>query len=273
METYVASSAVLQSLAEGMRTLFQDHDITRPVDGALLDLSLEEAYDVQSRYIALRAADGEQPVGWKVGCTSRAVQGQFGLTTPVHGRLLRPHMHENGAHLPYSGFHGCAVEPELVLVMAERVSDPDLPDADLVAAIGEVRPGIELHNYTFMHGPPSSQELIASNAIHAGLVIGGPGLPAADMDLAMEGVGLWVNGVLATSALAAEILGAGPLASLRWLVTRLRESGRVLEPGELVIPGSPVGLVRVSAGDSVTARFTTAGRCEARFDSEVSGPP
>ena len=80
----------------------------------------------------------------------------------------------------------------------------------------------------------------------------------------MEGVGVWRNGELVTSGIGAEIMG-GPLVSLRWLVNHLVRRGEALRAGQLVIPGSPVGLVSVEPGDRVTAGFTHVGRVEAEF--------
>ena len=89
----------------------------------------------------------------------------------------------------------------------------------------------------------------------------------------MEGVGVWRNGELVTSGIGAEIMG-GPLVSLRWLVNHLVRRGEVLRAGQLVIPGSPVGLVPVGPGDRVTARFTHVGRVAAEFrGADAVGTP
>lgn len=53
--------------------------------------------------------------------------------------------------------------------------------------------------------------------------------------------------------------------SLRWLVNHLVRRGEALRAGQLVIPGSPVGLVSVEPGDRVTAGFTHVGWVEAEF--------
>ena len=90
------------------------------------------------------------------------------------------------------------------------------------------------------------------------------------MDL--EGVGLFVNGVLADSGIGAEVMG-GPLDSLRWLVNHLVRRGEVLRAGQLVIPGSAVGLISVGPGDRVAARFTHLGGVEAVFRGDHAGGP
>jgi 2-keto-4-pentenoate hydratase len=228
------------------------------------ELDLAAAYAVQDLLVADRVAAGEVVVGRKVGCTSRAVQEQFGLTQPVTARLLRPHVHDSGVRLRAAEFVNCAVEAELVLTLGASPDPADLSDEALQSCVASVSAGIEVHHYVFAHGAPTSQELIASNALHGAVVLD-HGRALAGVDVAMDGVGLWVNGALRASALQAEILGRGPWESLRWLVRHLAADGRRLEPGELVLPGSAVPLVSVAAGDVVQARFTSFGSCEVTF--------
>jgi len=255
----------LDALAAELLGVFRDHRLVRRTDVEIGSLSLDEAYGVQSRVIAARTGAGERPAGWKVGCTSRAIQGQFGLTEPVRGCLMRPHLHRSGTTLIAAHYLGCAVEPEFVFRIAKTIEPSELADDQLLGSIAAVSAGIEVHNYTFVHGLPTSQELIASNAIHAAQIVSDEGRPAHSVDLAMEGVGLWVNGRLVASGIGAEIMGTGPLDSLRWLARHLDRVGRRVEAGELVIPGSAVGLVHVAAGDSVEARFASLGSCHATF--------
>ena len=68
-------------------------------------------------YLEARLAKGERVVGYKVGCTSRAIREQFGLTEPICGRLMAPHVYRGDVTLSWNQFCRCAVEPELVMVM------------------------------------------------------------------------------------------------------------------------------------------------------------
>ncbi|MFH1269240.1 MAG: hypothetical protein ABIK89_26220 [Planctomycetota bacterium] len=243
------------------------HEGTQPKpEGSLAidELSVQEAYEVQKLVIDARVAGGERVVGYKVGCTSRAIRRQFGLAEPICGRLLAPHVHHGNAVLDWRDFHSCAVEPELVLTIGRDLADEVGEEADLTGAIECVSPGIEVHNYRFRFGPPMLQELIASNGIHACLVVGEPAAAPGSFDWDLEGMGLFVSGELAASGIGAEILG-GPMRSLGWLVNHLVRRGGRLEAGQLVIPGSAVELVSVALGDRITARFTHAGAVEAMF--------
>src|SRR5262245_10254559 len=115
-------------------------------------LSLDDAYEVQRRVIAARAAEGEQVVGYKVGCTSRAIRRQFGLTEPVCGRLMSPHVHHGDTALDWSAYRGPAVEPEFVFVMGKDLTDEVGESEPLTDAVDFVSPGIEVHHYRFRFG-------------------------------------------------------------------------------------------------------------------------
>jgi len=230
----------------------------------MASLSLDDAYEIQWRVIAARIAEGESVVGYKVGCTSKAIRQQFGLSEPICGKLMAPHIHYANAVLNWNDYVQCAVEPEFVLSIGEDVKAEVEDETELLDVIEWVAPGIEVHNYKFWFGEPTSQELIASNGIHAGLVIGEQRIPPIDLDFDLEGVGIFRNGALASSGIGAEIMG-GPLKSLRWLANHLLRHVQHLEAGQFVIPGSAVELVSVEPDDRITARFTRVGSVSATF--------
>lgn len=262
-----ASVEVLEAHATEMLGIFQQHHLVRATDHELPELDLEAAYEVQGLVIARRTAAGERPVGFKVGCTSRAVQSQFGLHQPIHGRVMAPHVHPSGSRLDVTPYVACAIEPEFVLHLAHPIDASDTSDDALRAAIRGVSPGIEVHEHRFFHGAPSSQELVASNGLHTELVVSDEVHPVGGQDLALEGIGVWRNGELVASGIGAEIQG-GPLESLRWLVQELERREQTLDAGSIVIPGSATALIDVDAGDHVEVRFTHFGACHASFLGE-----
>ena len=208
------------------------------------DLSIDQAYQIQDRVAEKRIGRGESVVGYKVGCTSAAIREQFSLDAPIMGRLFAPYVHGEGVNLFWDDFVNCAIEPELVLKMKTDLYGKNLDDQALLDAIEYVSPGIEVHHFRFWFSPNTSQELIASNGIHAGLVLGAQQAPAHNLDFKSEMFRVFKDNMLVTEAPACEIMG-GVLNSLRWLVTFLSKRGVTLGRGSLVIPGSPVELVDV----------------------------
>ena len=254
----------LQPFAATFHRLFEEHRFQHAGAESIERLSLDDAYAVQQMVIDARITNGEAIVGYKVGCTSKAIRQQFGLSEPICGCLMAPYVHHGDSVLTHSEFYNCAVEPEFVLGIGRDLTDEVGESDSLIDAIDFVSPGIEVHNYRFWFGQPTSQELIASNGIHACLVVGSQKTQPANFDWNMETVGVYVNDELAASGSGAEIMG-GPLNSLRWLVNHLVRRGENLKSGQLVIPGSPVELVAVETGDRVSAKFAHAGQVQATF--------
>jgi len=254
----------IESFATEMAGIFSRHRLNRLGTADIRRLSLDQAYAIQEKFLATRLAQGERAVGYKVGCTSPAIRTQFGLSEPICGRLMFPQVYDDGASLAFDDYVDCALEPELVLHIGSDLDGSNLENARLREAIAAVSAGIEVHNFRFWYGKPSSQELIASNGIHAALVVGRKYELLPEIDLTEERTTLLVNGVEQATGVGAEIMG-GPLESLRWLLTHLSRRNRRLHAGELVIPGSAAKLVNVSKGDVAEARITHFGSCRASF--------
>jgi len=259
------SDSTIQRFAEEILGIFRNHSLRRTSNDDIQGLSIDDAYAAQGKYLAARIATGERTVGYKVGCTSPAIRTQFGLTEPVCGRLMAPHIYHDGDRLDINEYISCALEPELVLHIGTDLDGSNLESSHLQSAIAAISPGIEVHNYRFWYGRPTHQELIASNAIHAALVVGAKHEYRPELDLTKERTALLINNVEVATGFGAEIMG-GPIESLRWLLTHLRKSKTALRMGDLVIPGSATKLVPVAAGDSAEARFTHFGSCRATFE-------
>jgi len=254
----------LEELAGIFLALFAEGRLIAQPTHPIQSMSLEDAYRVQAAVIRRRIENNERVVGYKVGCTSKAIRDQFGLTEPICGRLMEPQLHHGDTDLGFSEFTNCAVEPEFAFRMGKDVRSHELSDAHLTQMIGFVSPAVEVHNYKFWFGAPSSQELIASNGIHACLVTGDDRVDIKSIDLAQSEMSLFVSDELKASARGSEIMG-GPLVSLRWLIKHLEAEGEYLREGQWVIPGSPVQLISVSRGDCARATLSGIGSVKVCF--------
>ena len=248
----------LSILADNFIRAFYERSWGEALDPPIAKISIAEAYAVQDQVAALRVARGEEIVGYKVGCTSAAIRRQFGLQEPISGRLFRPHVHQEGAERYWGDYLNCAIEPEMVLTIGADLADTDLPDAALIDAIEHVGAGIELHHFHFWFAPPSSQELICSGGIHAGLILGRDRVSPRELSFSDELFSVRKKGEEITAARASEIMG-GPLHSLRWLVNSLTERGSMLKKGTLVIPGSPVELVVIDEDSELGVEIAGVG--------------
>lgn len=217
----------------------------------------EEAYALQMAVADLRVQRGEPIAGYKAGCLSPAVQSQLGLSSPVFGHIFGTELHKSGAVLRPQAFDGLAIEGEFAIRLTCDIPDADWLHAHARSLIASWFVVIELHNYVLRGPAPHAQQLIANNALHAGVVL--PQHEPARTDpgeLAEATVRVSRNGNTMGVA-AANSLPRGPLGSLVQLVAHLDTWGRRLRRGDLVLTGSPLPLYRVAEGDRI----------------EVCGPP
>lgn len=214
-------------------------------DGAL---DLDQGYAVQDLVAAMRIAEGDTLAGYKVGCTGPRVRAQFGMDGPIRGCLYSSELRPNGARLAHGAFANLAIEGEL----AARVG--------VGGRIVRVFPVIELHNFVFRGARSGLPELVANNGIHAGVV-----LPDASAGGDLEAAGtlkIEINGRLVEEGPAAGVPG-GPSGSLAWLERHLKAFGRALAPGQLILTGTPLGLITVRPGDQVRVVAEHLGEVEA----------
>lgn len=240
-------------------------DLNVPIDS----LSLDAAYRIQDDAIQLRMKMGEQVVGYKIGCTSKAIQQQFGLKEPINGRLMAPHVYreKDCKRINRNRFINCAIEPEMVFRIGRDLDGRHLDRDYLIRSIEYVSTGIEIHHFKFWYPAPTSQELIASNGIHAALVIGSSKVSPDALDFQTEGFRVYTDNVHVTSGNASEIMG-DPIKSLSWLVSHLAKRGEQLKAGEWVIPGSPVELVEIKQDTRLKIEIDRVGSLDVQFASE-----
>jgi 2-keto-4-pentenoate hydratase len=202
---------------------------------------------VQRQVAALRVTRGEGIAGYKIGCVSEAVQRQLGIDRPVFGHLFTTELHHSGVTLDPASFENLAIEGEFAIRIGEDVPDPNWLVQHAERAIAAVFAVIELHNNVFRGATRTAEELIANNALHAGVV-----LPLTSGSKELEDqIAVFQNGELIGTATSGTIPG-GPFASLLSISKHLASSDRWLRRGDLVLTGSPLPLYPVGPGDSIS---------------------
>lgn len=216
-------------------------------------LTLDEAYRIQLGMIGRRVAAGERQIGWKVGLTAPAIQQQFGFHEPVFGCILdsKPSGHEfRRDELIRPGF-----ESELCLRVGRRLSG-EVGIATVRGAIDAVYPSLEIIE---TRGDFTAQIALAlaDNAQQKTVVLGEP---VALGSLALETVACTVriNNQTVANGTGDAVLG-NPLNSVVWLARKLREFGRSVEPGEIIMSGSFTRQFPIAPGDRVEVEFAGVG--------------
>jgi 2-oxo-3-hexenedioate decarboxylase len=210
-------------------------------------LSLEDAYAIQKKMIALRIARGERRVGMKMGFTSRAKMVQMGVSDMIWGRLTDRMLVEDGGRISKAKFVHPRAEPEIAYLLKAPLAGPVTP-AQALAAVEAIAPAIEIIDSRFANFKFSLEDVVADNASSSAFVIGNWSKP--DIDCSNLGMLLEVDGRAAQIGSSAAILG-NPARSLAAASRMVAEHGERLEAGWIVMAGGATEAVALAAGTSV----------------------
>lgn len=214
-------------------------------------------YGVQAETLRRRLAAGQRITGVKLGLTSRAKQRTMGVDTPLTGWLTDAMALSDGL-LPAGRFIHPRAEPEIVFIMGSRLSGPDATAESALAAVAEVRAGIEIIDSRYRDFRFTLADVIADNASSGGYVIASHGVSPQDVDVVTERCALDVDGLGVGTATGAAILG-DPAYALAQAVNNLGSRGHAIEPGWIVFTGGLLDAVPLTGVSNVRARFGSLG--------------
>lgn len=243
------------------RCQLADYDAHRPGQlfaDSTAALTVEEAYAVQIAMARLRRERGERIVGYKIGCVSPVVRRQLGIEHPVFGHIFESEVFWTPAKLVYSAYRRPAIEGELAVMLGESIPSPQALQEDPHRYVQQIFPVIELHNHELRRSVGPEAELIAANALHAGLVR--PDGSASAKEAEGQDVAVWINGEQKGHA------RADPTATLEALAERLAAYGIPLAAGDLLLTGSPLPLFPVASGDSIRVQWGDTAVVEATME-------
>jgi 2-oxo-3-hexenedioate decarboxylase/2-keto-4-pentenoate hydratase len=226
-----------------------------------------EGYQVQRALHDLLLPSAGPLVGYKIGCTSKVMQQYLDIPHPCGGGVFARGVHDSGVDLRAADYVRVGVECEIAVKLARDLPPAAAPftDADVAGAIEAYLPAIEIVDDRYAQwetlGAPT---LIADDFFAAGCVLGAPVARSAAPDLAAVTGVARINGKEAGRGTGADVLGH-PHHALAWLANHLASEGRGLHRGQIVLTGSLVKTLWLSAGDHAVMELEGLGTVEASF--------
>ncbi len=234
------------------------------------DMSVDDAYGIQAKWMAIKQAEGREIRGYKIGLTSRAMQITMQIDEPDYGTLLDDMFFANGAEIVATDFTDPRIEVELAFVLKDRLAGEDVTVADVLNATDYVVPALELiAARTFRVDPDTGyvrriQDTIADNAAGAGVIMGEQTMEPGSVDLRWCGALLYRNGVVEETGLAAGVLDH-PANGIAWIAKRFAPHSIALEPGQVLLAGSFTRPVIARTGDTFYADYGSLGSISCHF--------
>ena len=227
------------------------------------DITIEDAYAIQSLVNEAKVAAGAKVRGHKVGLTSKAMQQSSQIDEPDYGVLMDNMFYDDGVKIPHANFCVPRVEMELGFVLGARLKGPGVGLLDVMRATEWVVPSIEIIDAR-VQNPRKIFDTVSDNGAAAAVVIGGRPVRPGDVDLRWVSGLMYRNEAVEESGVAAAVLGH-PALGIAWLANKVGKFGATLEPGHFTLSGSFIRPVWANKGDVLRADFGPLGSVGVQF--------
>ena len=216
------------------------------LSGALAPPSVADAYAAQEALVPLWAPAKGPVAGLKIATTTKVMQQLLGIDHPCGGMIYERTIHRSPFALRLADHMHVVVECELAVRLSRDLPAKALPYTrdEVRDAIGAVTAAFELiEDRNAVYKDSRALTLIADNAWNAGIVLGAEVPPPRGASLDR------VQGRLAIDGRAAkEGLTDDPMGALAWVANLAVERRRPMRAGMVVITGSVIATLPISAG-------------------------
>lgn len=235
-------------------------------------LSVDDAYDVAMSIVKIRTAQGENPVGRKIGFSNPKlwhVYGKGSLTAPIWSTIYDSTVHyamDNVTTHSLSKTQQPRLEPQLVFKLA-RTPEPDIDIDGLSDSLEWIAHGFEIVSSPFRHWEFEAADAVAAFGLHRALIVGEPRmisrqsrrhlpevLASATLSLSRSVGGM---SSLCAAGFGRDVQGS-PLHALLALHRQLQERADMpaLQAGEIVSTGSWTNALPIKRGEIWSSAFS-----------------
>jgi len=245
--------------------ILDDYDSKNPgiIFKEKIKISNEDALTIQSKVAKLREKRGEEIIGYKIGCVALETQKKMGFIQPASGYLWKSELYNSGVSLKKKDYTNPAMEAEFGVTL-NRDLKPELTTFDyILESIETILPLIEIHNLIFYGDQPHGAELLANNAIHAGIILGSKTkLPIKNFETDLKLV--YDNQVIDTWN--NKKWPFDMLSELEWLVKEQSKKNNFLKKGDLILTGAYGFPIPINDKKLIEVTSSACGDVKATFN-------
>ncbi|GAX91269.1 2-keto-4-pentenoate hydratase [Effusibacillus lacus] len=231
--------------------------------------TVEDAYAIQQSWVRRRLATGDRITGRKIGLTSKAMQQMMGVDEPDYGVLLNSFsipVTRGVGEVDMSRLLQPRVEGEIAFLMKKPLRGPGVTINDVFNATEAVAAAVEIVDSRIRDWKIKLVDTVADNASSGAYALGSWHTRWQDLDLALAGMVLYVDGRIQSVGAGAAALGH-PAVCVSWLANKLGEMGEGIEAGDIVLSGALAGAVSVQPGQNVCLQIAGLDAIMLQFPS------
>ncbi|WP_299357857.1 fumarylacetoacetate hydrolase family protein [uncultured Paracoccus sp.] len=222
--------------------------------------SIQDAACAYNSYRAALQAELGEPVGYKVGFTSKPAQERFGVTAPVAGALFADMILQDGAEVSLQGSRSPFYEADLVVTVADEAINAAQTREDVARSLSDVRPFIELPDMALAEGVAPTGPIMAAYGVIPWRGVMGQGIALSDLSDPVRNLAELTVELRADGQSVAEGRGDMLLGHPLDVVLFLTRQGTTLEPGQVISLGSLSPLVEATPGIALSADYSIDGK-------------
>lgn len=228
---------------------------------------MEEAYQVQAQVYQLMQDEAGFTgfAGHKVALTSPAIQEMCGVDQPAYGSILTEYVHADNHEADLADFIRMGIEFEVAIEIGTDVpTDREHTKETIGEYISAVMPAFEMiddRDADYAHLDAIS--LLADRCWCSGIVLGTRNENWQHLDIGnLVSEVVW-NGTADEKGHTGDALGH-PLNSVAFVANHLRENGKQLKAGEIIMTGSALKTRFPKPGVTATYRIEGLGEVSMR---------
>lgn len=243
-------TAVAELIIQGRETAVA----VDPFSTKFPELTVDDAYQIQSIVNQRRLEGGARVVGYKIGLTSKAVQQQLGVDQPDYGVLFSDMEVLSGEPIDCRGLIAPKAEGEIGFCFKNDLDSENLTFMELLSAIDYFFPVIEIVDSVVADWKIGIVDTIADNASSALYMPGKRFFSPQGVDFESLSVAIHSNDEYVAGGKGSACLGS-PLLSAYWLVKKLIELNTPIRKGQIVLSGALAPMVNLISGKQYSFRF------------------
>jgi 2-keto-4-pentenoate hydratase len=258
------SSTDAKATAEALYKAARTRTPIPPLTEADPDMTVGDAYAVQSALCDLLLAEGDRIVGYKLGLTSAPMQQMFGVNEPDYAPVFASGVVDDGAAVEVGRFIQLKVEAEIALMLDRPLTGPGVTALEASRAIAGATAAIEIVDSRIEDWKIKLPDTISDLASSGAVVLSSRLVPLEDLDVRLVGMVITKNGELMGTGAGAAALG-NPIQAVAWLANTLAPYGVTLEAGRFVMTGALHAAFPAVPRDVVRAEFDRLGPVTVRM--------
>ncbi len=194
---------------------------------------------------------GARPIGWKVGFGAPASLDMMEITAPLLGFLTDATSLPNGSSVDVTSWERGIVEFEVAVLLGADVT-AGTPAAEAARAVAGIAPAIELANIDLPLGPDAVSDIVAGNIFHQNVILGDADMQRRALDISGLVAAIATDGEPHSTTHDLQAMTGQYPEIVATVATTLASQGETLRRGDLIITGSVIAPIPVSAGREFT---------------------